>query len=115
MLPISLLLAWLGALLPRLEPGGSIGIRTRSTLASGEIRKRTYRLGGALLFAAGCLSAAAAVLFGCLPVLHGVQFIPFICLAASVAAAAAASLLFASALARRSAEKEGKEAQKGTE
>lgn len=64
-LPLSLLLAWLGNYLPRVEPNRLIGIRTPATLASEEVWRKTHRLGGYLLFAAGVLSAAATILLSC--------------------------------------------------
>ncbi len=100
-LPLSLLIAWLGNYLPRIEPNRVIGIRTGATLGSEEVWRKTHRLGGYLFFAAGLLSAAAAVVFGTVPALRETQFVAVILATVSVFIAVSASVVYAQVLAKR--------------
>ena len=106
-LPLSLLIAWLGNYMPRIEPNRVIGIRTGATLGSEEVWRKTHRFGGYLFFAAGVLSAVAAVVFGAAPALKGVQYVAVILAAASVLIAALASVIYAHVLGKAPQESEG--------
>ncbi len=100
-LPLSLLIAWLGNYMPRIEPNRVLGIRTGATLGSEEVWRKTHRLGGYLFFAAGVLSAAAAVVFGTVPALKELQYVPLILAGISVLLAAIVSVVYASLLRKR--------------
>lgn len=58
---VGLLLMLIGAVLPRTRPNWMFGIRTPWTLSSDRVWERTHRVGGALMLAAGALTALAAV------------------------------------------------------
>lgn len=105
-LPLSLLIAWLGNYMPRIEPNRVIGIRTGATLGSEEVWRKTHRLGGYLFFAAGVFSTVAAVVFGAVPALKEVQYIAVILAAASVLIAALASVVYAHVLGKAPRESE---------
>lgn len=100
-LPLSFLIAWLGICLPAIAPDRLFGVRLRASSESAEIRKRAYRMGGNCFLAAGLLSALSVLLFGCIPALSSVRFVPFLVLALGAAAAGAVSVLYAQALAKR--------------
>lgn len=101
LLPISLLFAWLGIYLPRIEPNRVLGIRTSATLKSEEVWRKTHRLGGFLFFAAGILAAAFALIFGTVPALKELQYIAFIVMVVSVLSAAVASVVYAQVLGKK--------------
>jgi uncharacterized membrane protein len=61
-LGLGLLLAVIGNELGRVQPNYFMGIRTPWTLADDEVWRRTHRLGGRMLAAAGALTALAALL-----------------------------------------------------
>ena len=56
-----LLLAVIGNELGRVQPNWVVGIRTPWTLSDPEVWRRTHRVGGRVLFVAGLLIAAAAL------------------------------------------------------
>lgn len=100
-LPLSLLFAWLGIVLPRIKPNRVIGIRTHATTKNEEIWRRTHRFGGYLFLAAGTLSAVVTLIFGTVHALGRLQYIALIVMAVSVLIAAAAAILYAHLLWKR--------------
>lgn len=103
LLPLSLLFVWVGNYMPRIEPNRAVGIRTGATLKSEEVWRKTHRLGGRLFFAAGLLSAAAALIFGIVPALGSVRYVAAVAFVVSGVAAAAACVAYAHALGKRAA------------
>ncbi len=110
-LPLSLLIAWLGNYMPRIEPNRVIGIRTNATLKSEAVWHRTHRLGGYLFFAAGVLSAVASVVFGTVSALKGLQYVSVALLVVSVLIAAVASVVYAQVLWKKSPPEEAAEGE----
>ena len=98
-LPVSLLIVWLGNYLPRVKPNRLLGIRTRATLNSEEVWAKTHRLGGVLFFCAGLLSAISAIVFSC--VKGNLDLVAVAVLIASLIVAAIWSAAYASVLYRR--------------
>ena len=66
LLPLGLgaLFLMFGHVLPRLEQGGLVGIRTRSTMSSERTWKRTHRVAGAIMTAAGTVMIGAGLFDG---------------------------------------------------
>ena len=58
---VGAMLAIIGNVMPRTRSNWSFGIRTPWTLASDRVWERTHRVGGYLMFAAGVIIMAAAV------------------------------------------------------
>ena len=100
-LPLSLLVVWLGNCMPRIEPNRVIGIRTAATLKSEEVWRKTHRLGGYLFFAAGILSAALALVFGVVPTLREIQYVAVAPLVLSILSAAIVCIVYAHVLGKR--------------
>ena len=97
-LPLSLLVLFLGNYLPRVEQNFWLGIRIPATLKSETVWTKTHRLGGYLFFAAGLVSAISAVVFSCI---GNLAYISAIVLVVTVLAAAITCFIYAQTLYRR--------------
>lgn len=100
-LPISLILVWIGGFLPKVGKNPYFGIRTRETLKSEKIWKKTQTLGGALYIVAGIVSACVSIAFACISALEYIQYVSAIALVFCALLSTLIAVLYARALARR--------------
>lgn len=83
-LPVSMLLIWLGGALPKVNKNPYFGICTNASQKSERVWQKTQKLGGSLFFFSGVLSSVLSILFSCLPALCYYPYLPaiFLCLTA---------------------------------
>lgn len=97
LLPLAILIMVLGNYMPVAKRSKWFGLRTKETLASDYVWEKANRFSGVLLFAAGALSAAAAILFSVL----GLDFVALIVTVALILIVTVISLIYAHRIAKR--------------
>lgn len=97
LLPLAVLTMVLGNYMPVAKRNKWFGLRTKETLASDYVWEKANRFSGALMFAAGALSAAASILFSVL----GLDFVALIVMVALILIVTVISLIYAHRIAKR--------------
>ena len=100
-LPCALLLVVLGNYMPRVRQNAFIGVRTSATMKSETVWMKANRAGGYAFFAAGLVSAAAAIVFSCVDAKPRLDFISIPVFLGCILAAAVFCVVYANSCYRR--------------